>query len=183
MVPVIETIARTRAENVMTSILEHSVAEDLADRAVSYADFVSIQRDQEGNITALTTDMAAMNQLRVELVSEILAVLSEADVSEIEVPLGSLFDSELAWARGPAIRARAITVGTVSAEFESEFSAAGVNQTLHRICLKLSVPITMILPGSSVEVPVNTQLCVAETVIVGQVPDTYLEFGSSPASG
>ena len=183
MTPVVATLARVQTENKIAALLEHTVVEDLARRGVSYSDFVTIQRDQAGTITALTTDMAAMNLLRAELVTEILAVLSQTDISEIQVPLGSLFDSELAWARGPAIQARAMSVGTVSAEFESRFSAAGVNQTLHRICLDLSVPITVILPGNRVEVPVHTQLCVAETVIVGQVPDTYLDLGIGPASG
>ena len=67
-----------------------------------------------------------------------------------------------------------MSVGTVQAEFESEFSEAGVNQTRHRIWLHLSIPATVLLAGSAIEVPLDTELCVAETVIVGQVPNTYL---------
>lgn len=99
------------------------------------------------------------------------------DVSEIQVPLGSLFDLEPLWAKGPAIRARAMTVGTVRAEFDSQLTSAGVNQTLHRIWMEVDVPMTLLLPGGEVEVSVDTRLCVAETVIVGKVPDTYLQMG------
>ena len=71
-----------------------------------------------------------------------------------------------------------MTVGTISAEFESDFTAAGVNQTLHRIWLELSVPLTVMLPGGEVQAELNSRLCVAETVIVGNVPSTYLQMDS-----
>ena len=180
MAPVVTAIARASAQNTMISVLEHAVAEDLARREVGYSDFVSIERDASGSITALTTNMGALNLLRADLVSAALAALSEVEVSEIQVPLGSLFDSDLAWARGPAIHARTMSIGTVTAEFEREFMAAGVNQTLHRISLVWDIPITLLLAGFQVDVPVETSLCVVETVVVGRVPDTYLELPSSP---
>ena len=72
-----------------------------------------------------------------------------------------------------------MTVGTVRAEFDSQFTSAGVNQTLHRIWMEVTVPMTLLLPGGRVEVTVETRLCVAETVIIGQVPDTYLQVGDA----
>ncbi|MCI8422390.1 MAG: sporulation protein YunB [Lawsonibacter sp.] len=174
--PVVAEVAQSRTQNTITALLEQAVTQDLAGRSVSYADLIQIQRDENGTITALTTDMAGMNLLRAELVSQVLEALSEVDVSELAIPLGSLFDSDLIWALGPALHVRSMSVGTVSAEFDSQFSAAGVNQTRHRVCLELSVPITVLLPGGRVEVPVETSLCIAETVIVGQVPDTYLQL-------
>lgn len=175
--PVVVEIASAQAQNTITAVVENAVTADLAARQVSYADFVTIQRDGEGSITALTTDMSRMNQLRAELTAAILEALEEVDVSEVAVPLGSLFDLEPLWAKGPAIKARAMTVGTVRAEFDSQLTSAGVNQTLHRIWMEVDVPMTLLLPGGEVEVAVDTRLCVAETVIVGKVPDTYLQLG------
>lgn len=175
--PVVAEIASAQAQNTITAVVENAVTADLTARQVSYADFVTIQRDGEGAITALTTDMARMNQLRAELIASILEALEGVDVSEVAVPLGSLFDLEPLWAKGPAIRARAMTVGTVRAEFDSQLTSAGVNQTLHRIWMEVDVPMTLLLPGGEVEVSVDTRLCVAETVIVGKVPDTYLQLG------
>lgn len=177
--PVVAEIASARAQNVMTAVVENAVTADLAARQVSYADFVAIQRDEKGAITALTTNMAQMNLLRAELTAAILEALESVDVSDIEVPLGSLFDLEPLWAKGPTLKTKAMTVGTVRAEFDSQFTSAGVNQTLHRIWMEVDVPITLLLPGGEVEVTLNTRLCVAETVIVGQVPDTYLQVGQS----
>jgi sporulation protein YunB len=177
--PVVAEVAAAQAQNTMTAVIERAVTADLAARQVSYSDFVSIQRDEGGSITALTTDMAQMNLLRAELTAAILAALEEVDVSDIQVPLGSLFDLEPLWAKGPALKARAMTVGTVRAEFDSQFTSAGVNQTLHRIWMEVTVPMTLLLPGGRVEVTVETRLCVAETVIIGQVPDTYLQVGDA----
>ena len=174
--PVVAEIAAAQARNSMTAVVEDAVTAGLAARQVSYSDFVAIQRDEGGAITALTTDMARMNLLRTELTAAILEALEGVDVSDIQVPLGSLFDLEPLWAKGPTLKARAMTVGTVRAEFDSQLTSAGVNQTLHRIWMEVTVPMTLLLPGGVVEVPLDTRLCVAETVIVGQVPDTYLQL-------
>ena len=176
--PVLEEVARTQVVNQMTSVLEQAALKELSQQQAEDTAFVSIERDANGTITALTTDMTALNSLRAELVSNVLHALENVDVSTIQIPLGSLLDSELVWARGPAIHAQAMTVGTISAEFDSDFSAAGVNQTLYRIWLELSVPLTVILPGGSIAVQLDTRLCVAETVIVGNVPSTYLQMDS-----
>lgn len=175
--PVVAEIAAAQARNTMTAVVENAVAADLAARQVGYADFVAIQRGDGGAITALTTDMANMNLLRAELTTAILEALDEVDVSVIQVPLGSLFGLEPLWAKGPALKARAITVGTVRSEFDSQLTSAGVNQTLHRIWMEVTAPMTLLLPGGEVEVLLDTRVCVAETVIVGQVPDTYLQVG------
>ena len=161
--PLVEAAARAQAANALTAVIDRAIAADLAERDVDYGDFVTIQRDASGAITAMTTDMAALNQLRAQLVAQILSALEGVDASEIRIPLGSLVDSELVWARGPELRVRALRVGTVSAEFRSDFSQAGVNQTLHRIELEVAVPVTLILPGGQTELTVETGLRVAET--------------------
>lgn len=174
--PIIATAATAQIQNQLTGLIERSVVEDLARRQLGYSDLVTIQREESGVITSLSTDMASMNQLRAQLVNQLLGALEGIDVSTIQIPLGSLFDSELLWAAGPSLHVRAMSVGTVQADFESEFSEAGVNQTRHRIWLHLSIPATVLLAGAAIEVPLDTELCVAETVIVGQVPDTYLSL-------
>lgn len=174
--PVVAEVAAAQAQNTMTAVVEQAVTADLAQRQVSYSDFVTIQRDGGGAITALTTDMARMNLLRTELTAAVLKALEGVDVSDVQVPLGSLFDLEPLWAKGPTLKAKAMTVGTVRAEFDSQLTSAGVNQTLHRIWLEVTVPMTLLLAGGEVEVTLDTRLRVAETVIVGQVPDTYLQL-------
>lgn len=174
--PMVAAIAQTEAVNALTKVVDGAILDDLSARGIDYSDFVSIHLDETGAITSLNTNMAAMNLLRVNLITKILEELNHVDISTIGVPIGSLIDSELLWAKGPEIKVRAMRIGTVLAEFESEFSAAGINQTMHRIYLDVYVPLTLILPGGSCETHLETRLCVAETIIVGSVPDAYLQM-------
>lgn len=177
--PVVSQIAAAQANNKLTAVISDAILTDLAARDMSYQNLVTIQRDDSGAITALTTNMASMNVLRTQLVSDILDALNQVDISIIRIPLGSLIDLDLLWARGPSIQVRSMTVGTVSADFESEFTSAGVNQTMHSIWAQVTVPLTLMLPGGTVETEVNTRLCVAETVIVGKVPETFVQLGEA----
>lgn len=173
MRPIITSVAQVQIHNKITKLLEETVAQDLENRQFNYENFMSIQHDKDGKITALTTDMARINLFRNSLMERILLEMEHIDSEMIQIPVGSLVDSEMFWGKGPSIKVRTVTAGTVSAEFESEFSDAGVNQTLHKIWLTLSIPVKILLPGSRLESNVETRICVAETVIVGQVPNLY----------
>ena len=111
--PMVVLAAQAQAQNALTAVAEETVVEDLAQRGVSYDDFVTIQRDSSGTITALTTDMAALNLLRAQLVADVLEALEGVDVSQIQVPLGSLVDLDILWGLGPTLKVHAMTVGTV----------------------------------------------------------------------
>ncbi len=172
--PTAAVLAQAQTENTVKSMVEEIVREQMSERGIGYDTFVSIQRDNRGTITALTTDMAALNQMRSILVEQILQNLDGLSSEQIRVPLGSLLHMDILWGKGPSLRLEVLSAGTVEAEFESEFVSAGVNQTMHQIWLNVRVPLTMLLPGKRIDTQVSTRLCVAETVIVGQVPDTYL---------
>lgn len=175
--PVVALEGEAQAQNAVVAALDTAVTRELARQGVGYSDLVEIQRGEDGSITALTTNITAMNSLRTALVDCALQTLEELDVSQIQVPLGSVINSELLWGRGPVFQARGLTVGTVQGEFVSDFSQAGINQTRHRIYLEVEVPLTLVLAGGRVETVVETSIPVAETVIVGQVPQTYLQWG------
>lgn len=174
--PVISTLAKVEVESRFTEVIDDAILLDLTQRGTGYDDFVTIERDSEGSIRALTTNMAAMNLLRAQLENQVFTALGEVDVSTISIPLGSLLGFELLWGRGPDITARSISVGVLNSEFVSEFTSAGINQTSHRIYLDIQVPITIMLAGGTVETQVSTHLCVAETIIVGTVPSAYLQM-------
>lgn len=175
--PMVITLAQAQAQNLVTSVVEQAFSREMNAQPDAYRQLVEIQRDETGAITALSADMPVLNQLRTTLTADVLQALESADVSQIQVPLGSLVDLDLLWGLGPTVKVYSMTVGTVEGEFESEFTSAGVNQTVHRIILTLKVPLTLMLPGGAAETVCETQLCVAETVIVGQVPESYLQWG------
>lgn len=178
--PVLAAAARYQVRSQVTAAVEQWAARDLQERGVDYSDFVTITRNEAGEITALSADMARLNLLRAELSAHLLERLEDSRL-ELTVPVGSLLPIEPTWARGPELHLRALALGTASAEFESEFTSAGINQTRHRLWLELSVPVTVLLPGGGEELTVDSRLCVAETVIVGQVPQTWFQTGGLPA--
>ena len=181
--PVRSAAARYQVRSQVTAAVEQWAARDLQERGVDYSDFVTITRNEAGEITALSADMARLNLLRAELSAHLLRQLEDSRSLDLAVPVGSLLPFEPTWARGPDLHLRALALGTASAEFESEFTSAGINQTRHRLWLRLSVPVTVLLPGGGEEVAVDSRLCVAETVIVGQVPQTWFQTGGLPAAG
>ena len=178
--PVLAAAARYQVRSQVTAAVEQWAARDLQERGVDYSDFVTITRNEAGEITALSADMARLNLLRAELSAHLLERLEDSQL-ELTIPVGSLLPLEPTWARGPELHLRALALGTASAEFESEFTSAGINQTRHRLWLELSVPVTVLLPGGGEELTVDSRLCVAETVIVGRVPQTWFQTGGLPA--
>ena len=169
--PVAALAARTQGENTMIRVVEDAVEEVLQQQEMAYSDFVTIQRSSSGEICAVTTDAASMNRFRSCVLERVLEKLEGIQVSDIHIPLGSLLDIDFLWAKGPEFKVHSMSVGTVHAEFQSEFTGAGVNQTLHRIWLEVTVPLTLILPGDRVETQAITRIPIAETVIVGEVPN------------
>lgn len=172
--PIVSDAAQLQVQNQIITALEHQITQKLTDHSA----FLTVQRGEDGQITSLTTNTAALNLLRADLVSEALVILESMERMEVQIPLGNLFGSEFVWARGPSVQVRSMVHGTVSAQFESDFSSAGVNQTLHRIWLDLKLPILLYLPGGPEDVTVHTRLIVAETVIVGQIPNVVLPYST-----
>ena len=127
--PAVAEIARTQVQNTMTAAIEQAVTEDLAQRNVSYDDFVTIERDSSGAITALSTQTAQMNLLRAELAASILDALEGVDVSAIHLPLGSLLDFEPLWAKDPPPSGRDCDCGP-GAQYLSEPPGRGLEQQL-----------------------------------------------------
>ena len=178
--PVVTDMAQARTNNAVTRIIDDVVNGTLSAQAVAYSDIVSLQKDDSGRITAMTTSTAKINALRTQIVDAIVEQVNSLDTGELGVPLGNLTGLVTASGRGPLVPVRILSVSAPEAAFRNVFTSAGINQTLHQVVLEVSVPIKLLIPGGTVETTVTAQVGVAETVIVGQVPDAYLQFGASP---
>jgi sporulation protein YunB len=154
----------------------------LGGQDISYGDFVSLSLGSDGEIAALESNMAAINRFKSEVTQEIIRDLEEAGVSSINIPLGSLIGNELTAGRGPAVEMKVYPAGFVRTELYSQFISAGINQTLHQVMLSVSVEMRAIIPGYNIKSETSTSFMVAQTVIVGTVPDTYvhIEADASP---
>lgn len=175
---VVTDMAQAKANNAVTRIIDDTVNGTLSAQAVAYSDIVSLQKDNSGRITAMTTSTAKINALRTQILDAIVEQVNSLDTEELGVPLGNLTGLVTASGRGPLLPVRVLSVAAPEAAFRNVFTSAGINQTLHQVVLDVSVPIKLLIPGGTVETTVTAQVGVAETVIVGQVPDAYLQFGT-----
>lgn len=177
--PILTSLATTRVANTVNHIVNDSVTATLYEESVDYDRLVSFEKDVDGRITAVKSNMAEFNRLQSAILDDVLNKLSEVSTRELLIPVGSLTGSALLAGRGPAIRIRMQSVGSSSAHFENAFSSAGINQTKHQIILVVNVNVSILLPGFTTLSTVSRSFTVAETVIVGAVPDTFTQFNSS----
>lgn len=182
MQPILERLAATRVSNAVNRIVSEAVDEGIESGEFSYDSLITFEKDNEGRITALYSNMAAFNRLQSRILDIILARIDQVSARELSIPIGSLTGSVLLAGRGPGISVRMESVGSSSAWFENEFTSAGINQTKHRIVLNIDVAVSILLPGFSTDTVVSNAVTVAETVIVGSVPDTYTYFSTTPSS-
>lgn len=170
--PVVEQLAARQVNNHVTARLNASLSGLIS----GDGGLVRIERGENGEILALSGNMEGLDRIRGRVAETALVTLEQAEVHTLGVPLGSLFDFDLLWAKGPVVEVHCLVAGTVTTRIRSEFHSAGINQTLHRILLDVRVPLTVLLPGSRCGTVAELTLCAAETVIVGKVPQTYLDL-------
>ncbi len=178
--PVMASMATARVSNTVNRIVSAAVNEAVADGEIDYQNFVIFDKDDTGHITALRSNVAEVNRMQGRIADEILLRLAEVSTSELEIPLGTLTGSALLAGRGPSLFVRMQAVGSASAAFRNQFTAAGINQTRHQIFLDVDVYMSILLPGMKTSTKVSNEIAVAETVIVGGVPDTYTYFSTMP---
>ena len=180
--PLLESLAVTRASSAVNRIVIEAVDEAIQSGSISYEQLISFEKDGEGKITAVHSNMAACNRLQAEILDIILERISQVSARELSIPIGTLTGSALLAGRGPRVTVRMETIGSSSARFQNAFSSSGINQTNHRIILHIDVSVAILLPGFTTATKVSNAVTVAETVIVGSVPETYTYFGTDPAT-
>ena len=176
--PVLEAMAVAKVKNVVAQTLDAAVAAEISARGVTYGDLITIERDGSGSITALTSDMTAMNELRTGILTAVLTAVEELDPDRLSIPVGNLTGVSFFSGKGFSLPVEITAAGSAHGVFQSQFTGAGINQTRHKISLEVTAELEILLPGGVVETEVGAQVPVAETVIVGQVPDTYLGLSS-----
>jgi len=118
-----------------------------------------------------------MNRLASRLAVHIQNSLTDMGTRGISVPIGTVTGAQLLAGRGPRIHLRIQPVGSVSTEFVTAFEEAGINQTRHTVYLKATTTLRIVAPTGSSSVQTEHQIAIAESVIVGRVPESYLAFG------
>ena len=169
--PVLLGLASARVEAVAARAMNEAVYEVL--QQADARELLQIQSSREGKVSLLTADAGSLNRLGADCAAHAQEGIQRMGEQGVEVPLGTLSGLPLLMGLGPRLSFRFTPVGTVQARFHSEFRSAGINQTLHRITLELTSTLRLVLPGKACTVTVSAFTPVAESIIVGDVPETY----------
>lgn len=170
-------LAVTRVSNMVGRVVMEAVSDAVNSGEIQYNDLISLEKDADGGIAALQSNMAEFNRLQSAITKDILDRLGQVSEMDLTIPLGTLTGSALLVGRGPSLSVRMQSLGSCSAHFENQFDQAGINQTTHRILLCVDVSMSILLPGFRTS-QVSNAFSVAETVIVGDVPGSYTYFDS-----
>ena len=181
--PLLTRLAVARASNTVNRIVTGAVNEAVENGEIRYEQLITFEKDNNGRIAALHSNMAVCNRLQSEILDLILARIEEIPARELSIPIGTLLGPSVLAGRGPRVSVRMEAAGSSSARFENTFTSAGINQTNHRIVLHIDVSISILLPGFTMATKVSNAVTVAETVIVGTVPETYTYFSTNPDDG
>ena len=176
---VIRDLAETQVKNTTSDLTNDAIAKQIAEGIIQYDRIVYFEKDLDGRITALKTNMSEVNRLKTDILNLINDEILALDTSDIGIPMGSLFLPELFSGKGPAIPVRILSIRNSDATFASKFSQAGINQTLHQLTMVVSVDVAVLVLGQTSSFTVNSEVVVAETVIVGEVPSTFLQTGGN----
>ncbi len=176
---VLTELAQTQVKNVTSDLINDAVDREIAEGTIQYDRLVYFEKDLEGRITALKTNMGEINRLKTETLALINQEILDMDSSALGVPIGSLVLPEVFAGRGFSIPIEILTIRNSDASFSSCFSQAGINQTLQQMKMDVFVDVTVLILGSTESFTVTSQVVVAETIIVGQVPNTYLQTGGN----
>ena len=175
--PVVRSLARTQVTNTASDLINDAILEQIMEGQIQYDRIVYFEKDLNGRITALKTNMAEVNRLKTETLNIINDEIMAEDTDHLGVALGSLILPEFFSGKGPSIPVRILAIRNSDANFQSEFTEAGINQTLQKLRMDVIVDVTILVLGQTETFTVSSQMVVAETIIVGDVPATYLQTG------
>lgn len=170
-------LAQTQVKNSTSDLINDAIDEQIEVGNIQYDRIVYFEKDLNGRITALKTNMSEVNRLKTDVLNLINDEILALDTSDLGIPIGSLVLPEVLSGRGPQIPIHILSIRNSDATFESYFTEAGINQTLQQLTMNVSVDVTVLVLGETSSFTVNSQVVVAETIIVGDVPETFLQTG------
>ncbi len=183
--PAITAAAGSQANLYATQAIQEAVFREVEALELEYGDLVRLTYSDQGTVTSLQTDMLAMSKLQSSVTSSVIESVLRFSSQRITLPAGTLTGNPFLSGWGPEVEVRLIPAGFVQTQVKNVFDSAGINQTRHQILLNVRLDIQAVLPGYAISNQVDTDICLAETVIVGLVPGAYtwVSDGTDPLVG
>lgn len=166
--------ARSIALETVNKAVQQVVGEGL-----EYGELMEIRLDSAGKVAMLRADTMHMNQIATQTAIQAQQELNDIANQMVDVPLGAALGIRFLGGFGPRISVQIVPVGAVSTRFETEFETAGINQTRHKIFLTLETTVSLIVPADSRQVEVVSTVPIAESIIVGNVPDSFVDVNDT----
>jgi len=171
---VLISISEATIRSITTVAVNDAIYYTLND-ALRYEDLITIDRDESGNVTSITTDSLKINRIARDTAYLSQENLNKMSAEGIMVPIGALTGIEALAGFGQKINIKIIPISNVECRFVSKFLEAGINQTMHSLYLEIVSDISIIMPSKSTNLASTIEVLICESVITGKIPDTYLQ--------
>ncbi len=169
--PVVQKIAQTKTQSIVTQAVNNTITNELEKLQLTYLDLVTLEKNEDGEIVSLSYDALEMNKLKSLMTTAVLQSTDKIEPSNIYVPIGNITTIDFFQNKGPSLKFTIIPTAYVEVDIETEFINTGINQVNHRISLVFNITADALISRYTTGVNINTKVCVAETIIVGEVPN------------
>lgn len=178
IIPAVLSIGEEKLRREATTIINET-ALDIYSKDFNYNDMIITEKDNEGNITLLRADTIKLNYLSSRLVLASNDRIDQLEEMGLKVPLGYMTKNLVFYNLGPDISIKMTQIGNITSSYDSVFESAGINQTRHKIYLNVKMKMKIIVPLNSREVEIASEIPIAETIIVGKIPNTAIELNKN----
>ena len=168
-------IAVSDASDIVTMQINAAIAELLKEEDYDADYFVKFEKSEAGDVTAVSSNMAHINLLSAQILDRVVGLTENHNLT-VSIPAGNLSGISMLMGRGPGVPVEILVLTSSRVEFHNSIVTAGINQTKHQISLMVIVDIDVLVPWGTESTQVTTEVLIADTVVVGQVPDTYLNL-------
>ena len=178
--PIFDALCEDKAKSIATIISNNEATNVMKDH--TYDELFTIEKDNDGNITMIKSNVIPINEIISDVAVKIQNSINERGKENIKIAIGSFTGSKLLSGRGPGIPIKISSIGNVETDLRSEFSAQGINQTLHRLYLQVDCEVSILTPYNTISEKVSNQVLLIENVIVGKIPNTYYNLDGIDSS-
>lgn len=171
--PTITVLAETKAMELANRSINKAVGDIVKDK-INYTDLIYTKLDSQGKISMIQSNSVLMNQVASDVALEIQNELKQVKTTTSYIPIGTALKSPILAKYGPQLKVSIQPIGTVSVDFKTSFESAGINQTRHTIYLEVKTQVKVVIPLTTSTKEVKAQIPICETIIVGDVPESYV---------
>ena len=164
-------MAQYRVQTLVTHAANQAIIEEMEKTSLSYGDLITVSRDEKGDVSLLSYNSLEVNRLRSQITSSVIEKVSKISETDIYIPIANITNFDYIQNKGPRLCFTITPSAYVETDIESDFEHMGINQVNHRIYIVLRVTASALIPNYSTEVKFETKVCVAQTVIIGKVPE------------